>query len=101
MRKAGSSLLPTDVEALKERHMFVRDDDYDEAHGDDWKVRLARRYYDKLYKEFAIADLSRYKEGQVGFRWRTEEEVVARKGQAVCGSSVCSSEEWGEGLSVY
>lgn len=42
-----------------------------------WESRLARRYYDKLFKEFAIVDLSRASEGKVGMRWRTEEEVGA------------------------
>ena len=28
---------------------------------DSWEVRMARRYYAKLFKEYAIADLSRYK----------------------------------------
>ena len=36
--------------------------------------------YDKLFKEFAIADLSRYKEKKIGLRWRTEREVVCGKG---------------------
>jgi len=27
--------------------------------------RLAKRYYDKLFKEYCIADLSRYKENKV------------------------------------
>lgn len=29
--------------------------------------RLAKKYYDKLYKEYCIADLSRYKENKVFF----------------------------------
>ena len=28
---------------------------------DSWETRMARRYYAKLFKEYAIADLSRYK----------------------------------------
>lgn len=27
---------------------------------------LAKKYYDKLFKEYCIADLSRYKENKVG-----------------------------------
>lgn len=42
----------------------------------------------KLFKEYAIADLSRYKEGRVGLRWRTQEEVVSGRGQFVCGAKV-------------
>lgn len=38
---------------------FVRSDEDDS--NDSWEVRMARRYYAKLFKEYAIADLSRYK----------------------------------------
>lgn len=30
-----------------------------------WERRLAKKYYDKLFKEYAITDLSRYKENKV------------------------------------
>lgn len=42
-------------------------------------TRMAKRYYDKLFREYALADLTRYKEGKVGLRWRTEREVVEGK----------------------
>ena len=54
-----------------------------------WEKRLAKKYYDKLFKEYAIADLSRYREGAIGLRWRTAKEVVAGKGQFVCGVKRC------------
>ena len=38
---------------------FVRSEEDDSS--DSWEVRMARRYYAKLFKEYAIADLSRYK----------------------------------------
>lgn len=38
---------------------FVRSEEDDS--NDSWEVRMARRYYAKLFKEYAIADLSRYK----------------------------------------
>ena len=34
---------------------------------DSWEVRMARRYYAKLFKEYAIADLSRYKVRRLSF----------------------------------
>ncbi|CAM9306421.1 unnamed protein product, partial [Phaeothamnion confervicola] len=40
---------------------------------------MALKYYRRLYKEYALADLSRYTEGKVGLRWRTESEVIAGK----------------------
>ena len=45
----------------------------------------------RLFKEYAIADLSRYKEGAVGLRWRTEAEVVSGKGQFSCGAKRCAN----------
>ena len=88
-KKVKDNLLSSDLSALKEAHRLVRDDAFDEQHCDDWKVRMARRYYNKLYKEYAIIDLSRYKDGKYGLRWRTEAEVVSKKGQSVCGSKDC------------
>merc|ERR1719340_322473 len=53
---------------------------------------LARdRSNDKLFKEYVIIDLSRYKENQFGMRWRVEAEVVAGKGQFVCANKKCAS----------
>lgn len=42
----------------------------------------------KLFREYAVADLSRYKEGKVGLRWRTQQEVVNGAGQFECGAKV-------------
>ena len=38
---------------------FIRDEADDNE--DTWEVRLAKRYYSKLFKEYCIADLSKYK----------------------------------------
>ena len=40
---------------------FIREDSEDAEAEDRWAVRLAKRYYAKLYREYAIVDLSRYK----------------------------------------
>jgi len=37
-----------------------------------WQVRMAVKYYSKLFKEYCIADMSRYKTAQIGLRWRTQ-----------------------------
>ena len=55
------------------------------------QVRLARRYYSKLFKEYAVADLSRHKEGRVGLRWRTQ----VRWGRG--GAARRRLEGWGKG----
>ncbi|CAM9270296.1 unnamed protein product [Choristocarpus tenellus] len=93
----------SDAEALKRQHRFVRDEGYDlkaeEARGRTgadvdptaWEVRMASKYYKLLFKEYALADLSRYREGKVGLRWRTEDEVVSGKGQFECGGIKCNA----------
>ncbi|KAG9484812.1 hypothetical protein GDO78_008105 [Eleutherodactylus coqui] len=58
-----------------------------------WEKRIAKKYYDKLFKEYCIADLSRYKENKFGFRWRVEKEVVSGKGQFFCGNKRCDEKE--------
>jgi len=55
-----------------------------------WQKRFAKDYYDKLFKNYCLANFSRYKEGKVGMRWRTEDEVISGKGQFVCGAEDCS-----------
>ncbi|XP_069011674.1 protein FRA10AC1 isoform X2 [Embiotoca jacksoni] len=68
----------TDLDVLRENHRFLwKDEDEEDM---TWEKELAKKYYDKLFKEYCIADLSRYKENKFGFRWRTENEVVSGKG---------------------
>lgn len=77
-----------DVDIIRQHHKFL----WDESDtGDSWEVQLARRYYDKLFKEYCIVDLSRYKENKIGMRWRTEQEVVLARGQFVCGNKACDA----------
>lgn len=33
--------------------------------------------------------MSKYKEGKIGMRWRTEKEVIKGKGQFICGNLNC------------
>ncbi len=93
---SSSYLDKSELEVLKEQHQFVRNDDDDKINSEDWKVRMARRYYDQLYKEFAIIDLSRCEEGMIGLRWQTEKEVLCGKGQTSCGARQCISENISE-----
>ncbi|MED6241048.1 hypothetical protein ATANTOWER_020461 [Ataeniobius toweri] len=81
----------TDQDVLRENHRFLwRDEDEEDM---TWEKEVAKKYYDKLFKEYCIADLSRYKENKFGFRWRTENEVVSGKGQFQCGNKLCGNEE--------
>ncbi len=40
---------------------------------------MAKQYVAKLFKEYALADLNRYTQGQVGLRWRVQREVIEGK----------------------
>ena len=83
----------TDYDVLKEHHKFLWDDDIMAANASSGsntsENRLAKSYFDKLFKEYALSDLSKYKENKIALRWRTEKEVVDGKGQFVCGNKIC------------
>ena len=55
---------------------------------DSWEVNLAKRYYAKLFKEYAIGDLSRYKVGR----------AVAQ--QMVCMVCQASSALWANAVLI-
>ncbi|CAA7045369.1 unnamed protein product [Microthlaspi erraticum] len=86
----------TDQDTLREGYRFIRSEEDDS--NPSWEQRLVKRYYDKLFKEYCIADMSRYKTGKMGLRWRTEKEVMSGKGQFLCGSKQCDEKE---GLASY
>ncbi|KAK3884083.1 hypothetical protein Pcinc_011619 [Petrolisthes cinctipes] len=79
-----------DIDVVRENHQFLWDMS-DQV--DTWEKQLARRYYDKLFREYCICDLSHYKENKVGMRWRVEQEVVSGKGQFSCGEKRCGERE--------
>lgn len=56
----------------------------------DWEKQQAHKYYQKLFKEYAIADLSQYESKRIAIRWRTENEVLEGKGQFTCGALHCT-----------
>jgi protein FRA10AC1 len=89
----------TDLDVIKENHRFLWDG---EGSAEDkeltWGQRVAKKYYDRLFKEYCICDLSRYKENKIAMRWRTEKEVRAGKGQFQCGERKC---EEAEGLRTW
>ncbi|KAK5575121.1 hypothetical protein RB653_010377 [Dictyostelium firmibasis] len=81
----------TDYQILKENHQFLRDDNDESIDQLTWEEKLAKTYYDRLYKEYAIIDLSRYKSGEIGLRWRIESEVISGRGQFTCSNKKCES----------
>ncbi|KAJ7949173.1 Protein FRA10AC1 like [Quillaja saponaria] len=98
-REKSSNLklpLKTDQDTLREGYRFIRSEEDDL--NPSWEQRLVKRYYDKLFKEYCIADMSQYKSGKIGLRWRTEKEVIAGKGQFICGNKLCDEKD---GLASY
>lgn len=79
-----------DIDVIKENHKFLWDGT---DTPDTWEQELAKKYFDKLFKEYCICDLSRYKENKVGMRWRIEKEVLDGKGQFSCGEKRCEEVE--------
>ncbi|GLV41087.1 uncharacterized protein CBL_04611 [Carabus blaptoides fortunei] len=75
-----------DIDVIRDNHKFLWDDDAPST----WEEQLSKKYYDKLFKEYCICDLTLYKENKVALRWRTEKEVVTGKGQFTCGDKKCS-----------
>eukprot|EP01080_Neovahlkampfia_damariscottae_P011787 gene11787-5124_t len=81
----------SDLDLIKKEYKFVieNDDDMEST----WEKRTAKKYYDRLFKEYCLADLSKYKEKKIGLRWRIEPEVIKGKGQFICGNIKCNEEE--------
>jgi protein FRA10AC1 len=80
----------SDMDLIKQEYKFIVDeeDDFDST----WEKRLTKKYYDRLFKEYCLADLSKYKEKKIGMRWRIESEVIKGKGQFICGNIKCEEE---------
>ncbi|XP_074320993.1 uncharacterized protein LOC141657607 isoform X2 [Silene latifolia] len=74
---ASFASLKSQVFDREDRKQFIRteEDEMDTS----LEQRLVKRYYDKLFKEYCIADMSKYKTGKIGLRWRTEKEVMSGK----------------------
>ncbi|GJN89886.1 hypothetical protein Rhopal_002875-T1 [Rhodotorula paludigena] len=81
-----------ELDVLKERHQFVRDSNVDPA-SLAWEDQLAYKYYETLFKEFALVNLKHYRSGAVALRWRTEDEVLSGIGHLTCASLRCEYHE--------
>lgn len=100
-RAAETSKEPTrrDIDIVKDNYQFIHEDDEETeeaaalTEAQIWERRVAKKYYDKLFKEYALVDLSHYKVGKIAMRWRTESEVKSGKGQFECASLRCPSGE--------
>lgn len=81
-KKVDTSKWKTDQDVINENSKFIWDEIEPPA---SWEERLAKKYYDKLFKEYCICDLSRYKENLIANRFRVEKEVVTGKGSFESG----------------
>ena len=75
-----------DLAVIRSEYRFVRNSD-DEA--DEDIDPATRRFEEALFREYAIADVSRYQEHLLGLRWRTKDEVRSGKGLHICGDRKC------------
>eukprot|EP00983_Pelagomonas_calceolata_P035787 1120044-Pelagomonas_calceolata.AAC.1 len=82
----------TQADAKVSISLFMLLCDQDDAE-DTLAARLAQKYYSRLFKEYCIADLSRYRESKLGLRWRSQKEVVAGKGHFSCGAKGCDAKD--------
>ncbi|CAF1136425.1 unnamed protein product [Rotaria sp. Silwood1] len=82
----------TDLDIIRNEHRFLWDEEED-GPDETWEKRLAKKYYDKLFKEYCICDLSHWQEKKIAMRWRIDREVVSGKGQFICGEKRCDEKE--------
>jgi len=82
----------TDYDLLRKNYRFL-EESLDNENQLDWEKRMVLKYHAKLFKEYCLADLTRYKEGKIGLRWRTEQEVYLSKGQFICGNKNCDARD--------
>ncbi|KAG0335108.1 hypothetical protein BG004_000134, partial [Podila humilis] len=67
----------TELDILHENHRFLRSEEDD--HDLSWEKRIAKKYYDKLFKEYALVELKYYRDARIAMRWRTPQEVTRGK----------------------
>lgn len=76
----------TEFDILRTSHRFLRDE---ASAPSSWNDQVARKYYDSLYREFALCNLKHYKSGNFALRWRTENEVLDGTGETTCANMRC------------
>jgi len=88
MEEARKKAIRTDHDVLIENYKLERSSSESEDEAT-YEQRLSRNYYKKLYREYGVIDLSKYKTGKFGIRWRKKEEVLKGKGESICGEKKC------------
>lgn len=59
--KRDTSKEKRDIDVIRDNHKFLWNDEAPST----WEEQLAKKYYDKLFKEYCICDLTLYKENKV------------------------------------
>jgi hypothetical protein len=68
---SSSTSFATEFDILKASHKFLREgQDAADPHNASWNDQLAQKYYDSLFREFALCDLKHYKSGNVALSTR-------------------------------
>ncbi|KAH9831577.1 folate-sensitive fragile site protein Fra10Ac1-domain-containing protein [Rhodofomes roseus] len=83
----------SEFDILKASHKFLREDGETDEAKLSWDDKLAKKYYENLYREYAVCDLKHYKSGNFALRWRTESEVISGAGDTTCGNTRCPLHE--------
>lgn len=92
VEKRTQELPVTEFDILKASHKFLREDAEQagsSSTNNAWNDQLAKKYYDSLYREFALCNLKHYKSGNFALRWRTENEVLGGTGETTCANMRC------------
>src|SRR6266480_5032028 len=63
--RPAPSAFKSERQLLEENHRFLRDDDEESEVNRNDEKEIARRYYANLFREYALVDLSRWREHQV------------------------------------
>lgn len=72
----------SDYEMLKQKYNFIHDVTKE-------KNSVLQNYYNSICKKYVICDLSKYKTGKIGLRWRTKNEIEKGQGHFTCASIGC------------
>lgn len=84
-----------DFVVLQKNYQFIRDEFEDLQKLEEgneiekYEAKISLAYYQKLHKEYALTDLSRFETGKIGLMWRTDQQVISGKGQFICGAIDC------------
>lgn len=79
----------TDPQSIEALSLYTANAD-NASHPITRAATISKYYYDRLTREYAVTDLSLYKLGKIGLRWRTPTEILHGKGQFICSSKDCT-----------